>query len=217
MPLYSLYTFTSAKDELRLRMGRGASSTDLDARLKNWLDAAQLRIAQSAIPIPDLEDQTTLRLANGQSEYDLVATRPSLTNIIGIEHVRNSTTGQRMMRFPWVEYRSLTTQATGNPLRWTRRGYVVAFDPQPDTETDVLFEVRKRPELGVVVLPSEWQEDWIRLAAVIGWSALQQHDRTRALTRELPISLQAAINQELSQDEWEANYDSDLAIWPETY
>jgi hypothetical protein len=218
----SLYSWTEATSELKLRLGNrrdlaGSGVSDGLDRLGHWLDSAQARIAKSLLDMPDLEDNVTLTTIDGQSEYDLRTIIPPATEIVGIRYVKNTTTGLRLMRFPFVEFRELVDQAEGSPVRWTRLGFNMAFDPEPDDDEDILIEYRRRPRLGTVELDSEWQEEWLKLAEFIGWQALDQPEKATSAFTMLPARLQVLIQQPLDQDQWESLWDVDQKIVPRSF
>lgn len=217
MPFNTLYTFNQAEDELKARLGNrtdlGSGSGD---RLANWLNSAQYRIAACVTAAEDLDQTFSFQTVDGQSEYDEVSIIPPLTNVIGIRDIRNDTTQVSLRRFPWVEFRSLNQQAPGAPLRWTRFGYTLAFDPQPDAggPYTISIDYRMQPLFGVTQLPNWCQEDWITVAEWIGWKALMKPDRAQAAVAMLPAALAMNVQQTLDRDRWESMYDTAQVIAP---
>ena len=216
MPNPAVYTFGSARDELQLRMGRSAATSDsgFTARLTNWLDSAQQKLAGSFIDIPELDEAVEgLPLVSGQAEYNYTQWSQPLTDLLATKSIKNTTTGYKMRRFPYNEYLSLTTQSQGDPFRWARRGFVYAFDPEPDDAFEITVSYRRYPELGVLIGP-RWHEDVIRLATFLGWSALLKSDLAKVVYAELPANLQIAVTNTPSQEDLEAYFDPDLSFTP---
>lgn len=209
-------TFTQAATELQYRIG---NRTDLGSgsqnRISLWLDMAQIRIASCVIACETLDvvGFPMITVAD-QSEYGLFQILPPATDIIGILDMRNDSQGVKMQRFPWQEYRSLNQQAQGQPLRWTRMGYTLALDPQPDQEYDLLIDYRRNPQRGVSELPNRFQDDWITVAEWVAWKALLKPDRAATAFSLLPSHLQMVFANPLDQNQWEALMDSDLAVRP---
>lgn len=211
------YTFARAQDDVVLRMGRRNDNYFLN-RAADWLDSAQYRIAASFVEIPDLEDQLSLPMTEAVAEYDLRTTSPPLTDIIGIKWVKNESTGYNMRRFSYQEYQELVNQPSGDPIRWARNGWRFAVDPMPLTSGyDVTVRFRRNPQHGVLELPNQWQDACIKLAVSLGWSALMEHERAKAVLAELPPILQMAIAQQLDQYQWESAFDPDLGIRPTSW
>lgn len=217
MPFNALYNFNQAETELQLRLGNradlGAGSAD---RLAAWLNSAQYRIAACVTAAEDLDQTFSFTTVNGQSQYDEVSIIPPLTNVIGIKDVRNDTTQVSCRRFPWTEFRSLSQQASGPPLRWARFGYTLALDPQPDSDGPYTISIsyRMQPLFGVTQLPNWCQEDWITVAEWIGWKALMKPDRASAAVSMLPASLAMNVQQPLDRDRWESMNDTSQVIAP---
>lgn len=217
MPIDGQYTFQRAVNEIVLRMGRRGDN-DFQGRVADWLNTAQYRIASSYVEVPDLEDQLTLPLTEDIQEYDLRTTSPPITDIIGIKWVKNEQTGYNMRRFSFTEYQQLVNQAVGDPLRWTRNAYLLAFDPVPqDSTTTVTVRFRRNPGYGVFELGNQWQDSCMKLATAIGWSAMMEHERSKQIQMELPPILQAAVATQLDQYMWEAAFDPDLGIRPMSF
>ncbi len=218
MPVNNLLSFPQAKTELQYRIGNrtdlGSGSQD---RLTYWLNAAQIRIAAVLMAAEDL-DQVAFPLTtiSGQSEYSLVSVLPPATNVIGLRSLRNNTSGVKMRRFPWTEYRSLNQQAQGPPLRWARLGYMLAFDPQPDDNGpyDIFIDYRREPYLETSELPNRFQDDWITVAEWIAWKALLKPERAQAAFSLLPANLQLILAQPLDGDQFDSRYDTDQVIAP---
>ena len=214
MPLDPQYTFARAADEVLLRMGRRNDNHFVE-RVNDWLNSAQYRIVSSYIEVPDLEDTLTLNITEDVNEYDLRTTSPPLTDIVGLKWLKYEKTGYRLRRFSWDEYQNMVNQAHGDPMRWARRGYVLAFDPIPnESGFDVTIQYRRNPQYGVLELDTKWHESVIKLAVSYGWSALMEHERSRAVVAELPALLQMAVNTPLDQYMWESAFDPDLGIRP---
>lgn len=210
MPVASVhYTFTQARDELILRMG---NRTDITSRATRWLDSAQVLIARSLLDMPDL----TMIVNNvhfASNEVSLIATIPELVDMIGIISVRDDTNDRKLIRFPWWEYRSLHTVPTSPPSRWARQGYQFALDAYEDP-IDLTFEYRRQPARAVCEIDNVYQEAWITAAEWIGWKALQRHNDAAAAFKLLPPSIGLAISQPLTQEQWEAALDPQLAFGP---
>ena len=212
MPMDAQYSFDAAVDEMVLRFGR-RNDNSFQARCREWLNSAMYRAAASLIDAPDLEDTLTLTIDNTVNEYDLRTTTPPITDIIGIKYVKNLWTGYRMRRFSFEEYRQLVNQANGDPMRWSRKGYVLALDPVPNNDTTTMtIEYRRLPEAGVLEFDSKHHDSLIKIAVSIGWSALMEHQRGQSVMAELPPTWQAALAQPLSQEQWEAMWDPDLGL-----
>lgn len=217
MPFNPIYNFNQAELELQARLGNrtdlGSGSAD---RLAMWLNSAQYRIAACVTAAEDLDQTFTFQTVDGQSEYDEVSIIPPLTNVIGIRDVRNDTTQVSCRRFPWAEFRSLSQQATGQPLRWSRFGYTIALDPQPDSggPYTIRIDYRMQPQLGLTQIPNWCQEDWITVAEWIGWKALMKPDRASQAVSMLPAALAMNIQQPLDRDRWESLYDTSQVIAP---
>lgn len=212
-PLNTQYTFARAVNEIMIRMGR-RSDNSFEDRVGDYLDSAQLRIAQTYLEVPDLEDLVTIHFAADTQEYDLRTTSPPITDFIGIKYVKNLETEYRMRRFSFEEYRQLVNQATADPMRWTRKGYTFAMDPIPAEAGDIQLEFRRQPALGVLELGNQWQDSLMKLATSIAWSALMEHERAKSIFMELPAALQLALQQPLDQYQWESAFDPDLGIRP---
>ncbi len=220
MPFNNLYSWSDAQIELKARLG---NRSDLGNRIATWLNSAQVRIAGCMIECPDLVvagfEMTTV---DGQSEYGLLEILPPATNIVGIKDFRNNGSTSienssdlfKMRRYPWAEYRSLSQQAPGPPMRWFRWGYTVAFDPQPDDEYEIIFDYRRLPYTDTVEIPVIFQEDWLHFAESVGWQALMKLDRAQAAASRISVNLQALLNQELDWQQWDSYWDTDQVIAP---
>jgi hypothetical protein len=216
MPFNPLYTFSQAHDELQLRLGNrtdlGTGSAD---RLNQWLNSAQLRIAGCTIENPDWDVLAfPMTTVNGQSEYSLLEILPPLTGFVGIKNIRNNTTQVKCRRFPWSEYRSLSQQAPGPPMRWTRWGYIIAFDPQPNDEYQILIDYRRQPTYDTTEIPNIFQEDWLHLSESYGWQALMKLDRAQAAASRISANLQMYLNMQLDDALWDSYWDTDQTIAP---
>jgi hypothetical protein len=173
----------------------------------------------------DLDQTFTLYTVDGQSEYSEQSIIPPMNNVIGIKDMRNNTvggssatpaTGVHMRRFPWTEYRSLSQQAQSPPLRWARFGYIIALDPQPDSQGpyEILIDYRMQPVRDEVQIPSAFQDDWITVAEWIGWKALMKEDRAQQALQLLPASVGMLVNQPLDRSRFESMWDVDQVIAP---
>lgn len=224
-----LYSFDSAKEELRLRLGgrTAVPSQDFDKRLERWLDSAQAMLAKSELELPRLDQiNTTAQVVNGTSEYNLrnlltgsltdIANTNTLGDFIGLQLVRNDTDDIFMSRFPFADYRKISSQASGSPTRWTRKGTLLVVDPKPDDTYELRIDYRRRPRLGVVEVDTEWQESWLQLATFIGWRALDEMQKASGVFQQLPAAVQFAVQRPLGEEEWEALWDDRLAIVPNT-
>lgn len=228
MPFNSLYTWDQAETELNLRLGNrndlgvGAGTTD---RIARWLNAAQYRIAACVLAAEDLDQTLILTTVDGQSEYSEQSIIPPLNNAIGIKDMRNNNVqgasqtpdmGLKMRRFPWTEYRSLSQQAQSPPLRWARFGYIIALDPQPDSNGPYTIKIdyRMQPQQDTVQIPNWAQEDWITVAEYIAWKALMKPDRAQAAINALPPAVALKVSQPLDRDQWESMWDTDQVIAP---
>lgn len=219
-PSNPLFSFATATTELQLRLG---NRSDLSARLPTWLNSAQLRVgaAVTASAQLDIKGAELITVA-GQSEYDLLTETvvpDILVSIYGIRMIRNDTTGVRMRRFPWVDYRSLNQQAQGQPMRWVRYGNTLCIDPQPEDPAQtgpytLLIDARRQPEQGVMEIDNVYQEIVVNVSEYIAWTALMKPDRAASALAQVPMSVQQLIQQPLDQNMWEASFDNDLSIRP---
>ncbi len=229
MPFNNIYNFSPALEELKLRLGNrpmGADATDAQAstnRLSQWLNSAQARIAGCVIESPDLDVLGfPMETINGQSEYSLLEILPPATNVVGIKNIRNNGATDtsdssdlfKMRRFSWTEYRSLSQQAPGPPMRWCRWGYVLAFDPKPDNQYEILIDYRRLPYGDITEIPVIFQEDWLHLAESYGWQALMKTDRSANAMSRISANLQMMLNQELDWNQWDSYWDTDQVIAP---
>lgn len=229
MPFNNLYSFSDAVAELKLRLGNRPVAPDpLDTqastnRLNLFLDNAQARIAGCMIESPDLDVLGFPMYTIGeQSEYGLLEILPPATNIVGLKNLRNNGATDtsnssdlfKMRRFPWTEYRSLSQQAPGPPMRWARWGYTIAFDPQPDNVYEILIDYRRLPVQGTTEIPVIFQEDWIHLAESFGWQALMKTDRAKAAFSMISPNLQILLSQELDWESWDSYWDTDQVVAP---
>ncbi len=204
----------------------GADATDAQAstnRLSQWLNSAQARIAGSVIESPDLDVLGfSMLTVQNQSEYSLLSILPPATNVVGIKNIRNNGATDvsdssdlfKMRRFSWTEYRSLSQQAPGPPMRWARWGYVLAFDPMPDNQYEILIDYRRLPYQGQTEIPVIFQEDWLHLAESYGWQALMKTDRSQNAMSRISANLQMMLNQELDWNQWDSYWDTDQVIAP---
>lgn len=201
-----LYTWANAETEVNNRIG---NRSDIATRVTKWLNSAQLFLAKCDIELPRLESVSgNLPTVDATSEYTLTSFSEFTNNqIIGIRALRNSTSGFRMWKFGFDEYRSLSTQASGPPIRWARKGNLLAVDPKPDGVYNMIADYRRRPTAGTVEIDSEWHEVWIDLATYLGRRALQDYEEAILVYRGLPGMIQLRLQQPLSQDDWEYQWD----------
>ena len=216
MPFNNLYSWTQAETELQLRLG---NRTDLGSgsanRIDQWLDNAQMRIASCMIACEDLDIYGfSFDTVSGQSVYGLLSILPPATDIVGIFCVRNDTTGVKVRRFPWQEYRSLNQQAPGPPMRWARWGYNIALDPMPDDTYEILLDYRRQPQRGVTEIPNRFQEDWLHLAESLGWQALLKSDRAAEAFSRIAANLQGMLSMQLDVQQFESAFDTDQVVAP---
>lgn len=227
MSVDGVYLFGSALTELTLRLGGRSDSSGGVAfanRVTNWLNTSQAMLARTVLTLPDLDRVAELALIEGQNEYSRLSTTPPLTDVLAIRCVQivddsqSPQTKMRARRFPWLEYRALSSLASRRPTRWTRRGDLIAFDATPDSEYyTAVIDYRRRPTLGQSSLNTEWQEPWLKLAESLGWAALGNHERAAQLRNELPLNLRNAVEQPLDEEQMESMFDPDLAIVPESW
>lgn len=201
----AIYTFATAKTEAQYRLGnRSDVSSGSPSRLDNWLNTACVQFAKCEIELPLLETTVTKTLSSGDSEYNIVSDF-SLADVIGIRTVRNNTSGQRMSWMNFDVYRSLASQASGAPIRWSRRGNLLVVDPSPNVTTTIQLDYRKRPTASSLAqFDDEWHDTIIDLAAYIGWKALGEPEKAAAKFRLLPAFVQRALQEPTGQDVWEA-------------
>lgn len=205
------YDWNTATEEVIAQIGgRG-----ITRRAGEFLNAAQQRLARSTIDMPELEDiHHEFDITEDFPEYDLRTTSPTIVDAVGIFAIKNNSTGLKMVRFPYREFLAISTQASAQPVRWARRGYHLALDPNPSETITVRIDYRRRPQMDTMETPSEWQADLIRMAVINAWAALGEHERVRSMMIELPMEIQRAIQSPLTQEQWEAYYDDDLALVP---
>ncbi len=212
MPINGQYAFANAIEEMVLRFGK-RNDPFFRGRLSYWLASAQMKIAKGFIEVPDLEDTIpAMPIVAGVSEYDVRTTAPALTNILGLQYIKLNSTGYKLRRFRFDGYMDLVQQASGPPVRWTRRGYLLVLDPKPNEWDTLRIMYRRRPEPGVIELDSDWQEDLIKLGMYIGWGALDEHDKARATFAEMSPTLQMVVSKPMDQGDFEAVYDQDYGI-----
>lgn len=211
----AIYTFATAKTEAQYRLGnRGDVSSGASSRLENWLNTACVQFAKCDIELPFLEDFEDVTLTSGISEYTTTVDF-ALPQIIGIRTARNQTSGQRMSWMNFDVYRSLASQASGPPVRWSRRGVIFVVDPKPNATTTVRLDYRKRPTASSLSnFDDEWFDVIIDLAVFIGWKALGEPEKAAATLRLLPAFVQRAIQEPLGQDVWEAQAGDRAALEP---
>lgn len=218
-----LFTFATATTELQLRLG---NRSDIAARIPTWLNSAQLRMGAAVTASAQLDIKgTPLVTTPGVSEYDLL-TAPTVVGILksiyGIRMIRNDTTGVRMRRFPWVDYRELNQQAQSQPMRWVRYGNTLAIDPQPENPNQtgpytLLIDARKQPAQGTLEIDNVYQEAVVNVAEFLGWSSLMKPDRAAAAMGMVPLSVQQLVQQPLDQNQWESMFDPDQGIRPQGF
>jgi len=192
------YSWTGAKRELLYRLG---NRTDVSNRADTWLNSAQQLMAASEIDLPRLEVvQNPFYVHEDLSEYDV---DDQLGEIVGIRLVRNETTEMFMTRFTFEEYRNLSSQSTGSPQRWSRKGNLFVIDPKPDGPYELKIDFRRQPYDQTMEVDNRWQEHLITLANAIGFRALRQYNEFTALFSTLPITFQRSLAEPLDQDMWE--------------
>lgn len=209
-----IYTFGTATTELLRRLG-GRTDTATKRRVEGWLNDAMLRLAKSWLELPNLEASFTLTTVDGQSEYPLASFDVDPNDVLGIRSIRNDTSEWLLQRFPWHEYRALGEQAEGAPVRWTRRGNLLAFDPEPDGAYELVIDYRRRPSSGTFDdFDSEWHEPIVAIANWVGWTALQQPQLANAAVAVINQSIVQAIQRPMSQDDFEAIWDQEFGLVP---
>lgn len=214
MPLDPLYSFAQAQDEVILRLGRRLDN-DFQGRCAQYLNSAIYRIATSFMDVPDLEDYVNILIAPDVNEYDLRTTSPPINEFVGLKWMKYEKTGYRLRRFAYDEYKNLVHQASGDPVRWARNGYTLCLDPKPNTAGyNLVMQFRRLPQQGFLELDSKWHENAIKMAVFIGWSAVMEHERARAVLAELPAQFQLLVQQPIDQAQWESAFDPDLGIRP---
>lgn len=205
-----LYNFGTMRTELTRRLGGRVDTTTRD-RADRWLDSAQLQFAKCFIELPLLEQVVEgFSVVEGTSEYNL-SSSPFFTfgDIIGIRSVRNNTANQplRMHRFPFESYRAISQQAESMPVRWSRKGTLFVVDPKPDDQYELTIDYRRRPQLGVIELDSEWHEAMLNYATFIGWNALSQPNLAQSALNAIPASTLRDLQTPIPEEEWEAYWD----------
>lgn len=209
-----LYSWSEARTEALRRLG-GRTDSTTSARMDKFLESAQLQLAKSFVEFPRLEQVTDgVKLTTGESEYNLLTEAFSLGDLIGILSVRllssadGNVSPRRMYRFPFYEYRALSTQSSSAPVRWARHGTLFVVDPKPDQNYTLLIDYRRRPREQTVELDSEWHDHWINLAVFYGWKAFGQSNMAQASFDSLPAWLQRQLQSPVQEMEWEAWWDS---------
>jgi hypothetical protein len=215
-----LYSWSQARTEALRRLG-GRTDSTTSTRMDNWLESAQHQLAKTFVELPRLEQVTdNVLLSPGESEYDLLTESFTLNDLIGILSVRNegATDGTgtpfRMYRFPFYEYRALSTQSSSQPVRWARHGNLFVVDPEPDKQYQLTIDYRRRPREQTVELDTEWHESWINLAVYYGWKALGQSNQAQAVFDAIPAWLQKQLQYPVQEQEWEQWWDN--AGWQPT-
>lgn len=207
-----LYTWTEARQELADALG---GRTGINTRLDRYLNWAQGWMAKCEIELPRLEVVVTgVRVVDKVSEYNLrsIPGIGDFQDVLGIRLIRNDTDNYRLWRFGWEEYRGLSTQATGSPIRWSRSGNLLSFDPQPDKTYLLRIDYRRRPRRDTVELDSEWHDLWISLALFRAWERLQQYGESVAVFRSLPTWVQTRLQHPLSEEDWENLWDEPRVV-----
>jgi hypothetical protein len=200
-----LYTFATMKTELLARLG---GRTDLSTRPDTWINTAMEALATCKISLPKLEAASVSKtLVPTANEYDYTATGAwNLQNVLGIRGIRNATAQRRMTWFSWAEYRELPTLPDGTPNRWTRNGYLIAFDQKPTTADTIFIDYRKHPTHDVLTdFEDQWLETILDMATFLGWKALQDFSQAVMLLKMLPGFVQAALTLPMSPEDWEAD------------
>lgn len=207
-----LYSAATAQEEIRLGLG---GRSNLTTRIQAWFDEAQLLIARCEIECPRLDAVVHLFTQVGVAEYSLLAAPWSNpNNIIGLRLLKNVSSGinLRLFRFDFDEYRSLSSQASGPPTQWARHGTTLAFDPVPDQIYDIQVDYRRRPAAQTVEVDSEYQTILIDLAIYLGFRRLQEWSKAQAHFSLLPAWLQVRLQQPLTEQDWEKQWDEPQAI-----
>jgi hypothetical protein len=200
-----IYTWAQAVTEVTLSLG---NRSDIAARVPQWLNEAQYLLAKCDVELPLLEETvSTFVTVSGQSEYELTSspfTSPS--QLLGIRFVKNLTTGVGMWRFNWDDYRRLIQQAPGQPLRWTRKGYMLALDPQPNAVYTLRFDYRRRPDLATIEIDGEWQGALIDTATLIGARRLGMDEVATRARAGLPLAVLTEMQRPQTQEDWEMRW-----------
>lgn len=208
------FSFETMRAELLRRTGGRTDTTSRD-RATFWLNAATARLAKTPIELPYLETNFSITVVEDESEYTISAYVVDPNDIIGIRSVRNSTSGWAMQRFPFADYRRISTQASAAPIRWARRGHLFVVDPSPDGNYELKIDYRKRPDTDSIgQFDNEWHETILHIATWIGWNALNEQEQARAAIEMIPATVRRAIEIPLGQDEFEALWDDQLGIYP---
>lgn len=198
-----LMSFSQMRDELKLRLG---NRTDIQSRMGYWLNQAMLTLAKTELEFPFLETQSTLLILNeGQASYDLEAI--GLTDVLGIRSLRNTTDSIKMRRIPFKDFRAISTQASGSPSIWTRRGNTLFVDCLPDERKETLMDYRRLPQPDTVDFDSEWHNTIIDIASIYGWRSLQKYDNAIQITKLLPQVVQFRLATPLAQQDFEVELD----------
>lgn len=200
-------------DEVKIEViDRLGGRTDIERRVESWIYDAEIWLARCVTDLPTLDLSVTKRLITGQGEVN-ITTLLGITPL-GLKLLRNKTTGWLMQRFPFEEFRALASQSSSNPIRWVRHGQILYFDPIPSVDTDIIFDYRAMPERTKITVGEEWREILTKLAVHIGWSALMESDKSKMAFSLLPGWAQMRLQQPLTQDEFEAMFDTDLRLSP---
>lgn len=208
-----ILTFEQAVEELIDRLG---GRRDIQDRVTDWLNEAQIVFARSDIELPQLDvTNATFITQPGQSTYTLIDGGDwPLGEIIGVQVMRNQTSDFKMARFDWREFRRISTQASSAPVRWTRYGQMIGLDPQPDDVYSILIDYRRKPTLGTLEVGDVWIEEILKCASFFGWAALGEPQQAQATFSLMPAWLQVRLSTPLTEIEWEAQWDDDMGFQP---
>jgi hypothetical protein len=198
------YTFEGAVNELMLALGNPQTSPHIHDRCVQWMNTAQGLLARTNYDFPQFEATASLALVPGQAEYDLSVEPFIDNNIIGIRFVKNLTTGLGMFRWDWADYRRLVNQATGDPVRWARKGKTISFDPVPIRENLILSDYRRRPLEGILELDREMHDYCVAVATWLGATRLGMTDVAAASATLVPEAILQQVRNPINQDTLEA-------------
>jgi hypothetical protein len=201
-----IYNFNTAVTEITLALG---NRSDINSRVQDWLNSAQLQMAKTDLEMPQLEETVTgFRVVSGQSEYNLLSTPvfSDFNNILGFRFIKNDTTGVPMGRFDWSDYRRLVSQAVSPPVRWTRKGNLFAVDPQPDATYQLRIDLRRRPRQNMIELDGEWQGHLINATIMIGAQRLGLKDTAQMAQWMLPKAVLVLLQTLTDQNDLEMKW-----------
>ena len=210
-----IYSFSSTVAEVLDRLGGRNSARDFD-RATRWVNSAQQTMAFSELELISLETRSTLHLIEDQSEYTLTNFPDGFEDLLGIRSIRNSTDSWRMKRFPWLDYRTISTQSEGRPSAWARHGVLLAVDPKPDAACTILVDWRRKPRPGIIEVGSQWQEVLVGLGAYYGAQALGESALAKNFFSTLPATIQLRTQVPMNEAEWEAMWDDELGLVPQS-